>query len=324
MKVALIGGVSSTLITLNILNKYGIKSVDVYGYEPINSSNVSGYRNLMEKALLFGYSYIGFDKINIKASEIKNARYDYIFVVGLSQLVADEIILSAKIGCIGFHPTKLPKGRGRAPIAWLILEENEGAATFFQIQPDQDADAGPILAQSCFMIDRENDTVASVEKKILDNIVLALDELLPKLLIGVWEAIEQDRSLATEYGVRKIQDGYIDWTAKREAIKKHIRSAIPPHPGAFAFIGGEVFQVRLSTIKNYPEIKGVIGRVLKKDGRNYLVQVADGCIWIETDYELRVGMQLGVCNPYEFYVLNKKIKCLENEVCRLVKKIDAL
>lgn len=324
MKVALIGGVSSTLTALKMLNKYGFQSVKVYGYEPLNSSNVSGYRNLREKALLCGYSYKGFDKINIHASEIKSAEYDYIFIVGLSQLVSNEIILSAKIGCIGFHPTKLPKGRGRAPIAWLILEENEGAATFFQIQPDQDADAGPILAQSSFNVDRECDTAATIEKKILDNIVIALDELLPRLLVGDWVVKEQDNYLSSEYGIRKPNDGFIDWRSDSEKIEKHIRSAMSPHPGAFAFIGYDVFEVQLSSKKDLPNIKGVVGRVLKKNGSDYLIQTGNGCLWIETNYELKVGSQLGVYGPYELYLLNKRVKALEDEVGRLVNKIDSL
>jgi methionyl-tRNA formyltransferase len=323
MRIALIGGVSSTLTTLFMLHKHGFLFVDVYGYEPKNPKIVSGYRSLEDESIRFGYSYNAFDKINDHAADIINAEYDYIFVVGLSQLVSNDIIISAKKICIGFHPTKLPKGRGRAPMAWLILEENEGAATFFQIKPNQAADAGPILEQSFFSVDK-NDTVATLERKVLDNIAIALDHLLPKLFLDNAVAVEQDNSMSSEYGVRKPQDGYINWQDSCEDIKKNIRAAVFPHPGAFAFVGHESFEVWLPSRQEPENIKGVIGRVLVKDDDNYLIQAGDGCVWIETGYALNVGMQLGVYGPYEIYLLNKKVKALEDEIFRIVNKIDCI
>lgn len=322
MKIALIGGVSSTLTTLRALYRHGFSFVDVYGYEPVNPDIVSGYKNLKNDAQCFGYSYRGFRKINDHAPEIKTGDYDVIMVVGLSQLVSDEIILNAKIGCVGFHPTKLPRGRGRAPVAWLILSENEGSATFFQIKPDQDADAGPILVQSIFSVDRANDTAASIEEKILNHINIALDDWLPKLALGEWTPKEQDHSLSSEYGIRKLEDGFINWLNNVDQIKRHIRSAISPHPGAFAFIGSHAFKIQFSSKNDITNISGVEGRVLKKEGNNYLIQAGDGCVWIETDMELKIGTQLGVIRPYEIFLLNEKIVQLEEKINQLTSQIE--
>ena len=56
---------------------------------------------------------------------------DLLFVTGLSQIVKPPLLNLPRIGCIGFHPTWLPKGRGRAPLGWLVLDGVPGAATFF-------------------------------------------------------------------------------------------------------------------------------------------------------------------------------------------------
>lgn len=64
--------------------------------------------------------------------QIRKSSVDILFVVGLSQLIDEDIIRMPRFGCVGFHPTKLPKGRGRAPMAWLILDRGEGAATFLK------------------------------------------------------------------------------------------------------------------------------------------------------------------------------------------------
>lgn len=321
MKIALIGGVSSTLVTLKMLYKHNYDSVDVYGYEPSDKKNVSCYNELKDDAGRCGYKYYGFKKINDYSDSIIKESYDFIFVVGLSQLVSDKIILSAKQACIGFHPTKLPKGRGRAPIAWLILEGvTESAVTFFRINPESGADSGEIIEQIEYKIDKENDTVSEIEQKILAGIENALHILLPKLKKGKYTLSEQDESLFTEYGLRKPDDGYIDWSKDCEYIRSHIRSSMPPHPGAYAFIDTESFEVKISEKEAIQNIKGVIGRVLKVQGDHYLIQTGDGCIWIQTSKKLKVGCQLGVYRPYEIYQINNRIKNLEEKIDTIIKK----
>lgn len=53
--------------------------------------------------------------------KIKYLDTDFIFGIGLSQLISKEIINSEREYAVGLHPTKLLKYRGRAAIPWLIL-----------------------------------------------------------------------------------------------------------------------------------------------------------------------------------------------------------
>lgn len=320
IKVALIGGVSSTMVTLKMLHRHNYDYVDVYGYEPLERKNVSCYNELKDDAGRCGYKYHGFNKINDYCDLIYKESYDFIFVVGLSQLVSDKIILSAKQASIGFHPTKLPKGRGRAPIAWLILEgETESAVTFFKINPESDADSGEILEQITYKIDKDNDTVSTLENKILTGLEAALHILLPKIKKGIYNLSDQDESKSTEYGVRKPEDGFIDWSKDCEYIRAHIRSSMPPHPGAYAFIDTESFEVRVSDKEENNNIKGVVGRILKVQQDHYLIQAGDGCIWVQTSKKLKVGNQLGVYRPYEIYQINRRIKNLEEKINEIIK-----
>ena len=64
--------------------------------------------------------------------QIRKSSVDILFVVGLSQLIDEDIIRMPRFGCVGFHPTKLPKGRGRAPMAWLILDRGEALLHFLK------------------------------------------------------------------------------------------------------------------------------------------------------------------------------------------------
>jgi methionyl-tRNA formyltransferase len=57
---------------------------------------------------------------------------DYLFVLGWSQIINKEIINTPTKGCIGNHPTHLPRDRGRAPVIWqLIRGYRKSAVTFF-------------------------------------------------------------------------------------------------------------------------------------------------------------------------------------------------
>ena len=157
MRVGVIGSVGSSLLTLQKLVEYSFNIVGVWGYEPHSTLNVSGYCSMRKLAEDNKISYYPFVKINSNdiKEQIRKSSVDILFVVGLSQLIDEDIIRMPRFGCVGFHPTKLPKGRGRAPMAWLILDRGEGAATFFKI--DTKADEGDIFVQEPFCIDDKDD-----------------------------------------------------------------------------------------------------------------------------------------------------------------------
>ncbi|HJV84468.1 MAG TPA: formyltransferase family protein [Noviherbaspirillum sp.] len=322
MKLALIGAVHSTLLTLQKLIQHGMTPHRVYGYEPDDTSQVSGYASLRAPCIEHGVAYTPFRKINAHAEEIAAAGYDLIFVIGLSQLVSEAIIASARMGCIGFHPTCLPKGRGRAPIAWLVLEENVGASTLFLI--DREADAGPVFRQVPFAILPEDDA-GTIEAKALQALASALDDWLPALKRGEWDPLPQDERLVTEYGRRAPEDGWIDWHRDAREIDRLIKASTRPHPGAFTFSGARRLFIWQSTIETGLAIKGVPGRILKmtSDGRA-LVQARNGLLWIN-DYSfghdaawqedgLRVGMRLGYCPENEIHALRRELDLIKGRL----------
>ena len=315
MRVGLIGAVNSTSATLNSLIEHQMNIVLVMGYEPKNSTNVSGWSDLRQISQLNGLNYIGFSKINQHVEDIKAADLDVLFVVGLSQLVSQDIIDAARVGTVGFHPTDLPKGRGRAPIAWLVANKEDGAANFFVI--NEIADSGPILVKQRFSIS-DNDDAADVEAKILVAIKEALDQWLPKLKAGLWDPVPQQHDNASEYGVRKPEDGLIRWEDSAYNIDRLIKAAAPPHPGAFSFIkGGKVLLLR-SRVEPNLDIQGCVGRVLKVVNGELLVQTGNGLIWIEK-YQLdgkepRVGDKLGYFTELEIFNLYQQIEEIKTKL----------
>jgi methionyl-tRNA formyltransferase len=319
MKVGLIGGVSSTIATLKKLLSFDFNIACVFGYKPSKNMLVSGYVDMEEFCTLHSISFYPFTSINNEAEKIQNMDIDVLFVVGLSQIVSAEIIHSASVLTIGFHPTLLPKGRGRAPIAWLVNDLSDGAATFFQLtdKPDQ----GNILVQEKFKLN-ESDDAGSVEMKIISAINNALDIFLPNLKKNTWSATPQDEILVTEYGVRKPEDGMIDWNNSAESIDRLIKAATTPHPGAFSYLKNSKIIIYRSKVESDGNIKGVVGRVLKVKERDVLVQTGYGLIWINSyladdNSTLRTGDFLGYKVDIEINQLKSEINQLKSEINQL-------
>lgn len=315
--IIVIGAVHSTAETINSLVNNGLKPKGILGFKPEDTTNVSGWSDLESIAKQHNIPFKPFQKINDSehlewAKEIKP---DIIFAVGFSQLLKKDWLDMPKLGCVGFHPTKLPKGRGRAPIAWLVLNENEGASTFFLM--GKGADDGPIFVQKSFSID-EKDDAKTVEQKILSSLKQALDDWLPKLKNGKWNPIPQDETQATWYEKRTPDDGLIDWDQSVKAIDRLVKASTNPHPGAFTYHDFEKVIVWESEVEENLNIQGVVGRILLKDNeKGLLVQCGEGLLWLtklsKDISEFKVGQKLGFDPQIEIEKIWKEIKRLKNE-----------
>ena len=136
MKTILIGAVTTTRRVLETMVEVNFPISYVFSLDDAVSENVSDYDPVFETAEKFNVPYKKFKKINDEENVkiIKEIDPDYIFVIGLSQLVKDEIINAARKGVVGFHPAPLPKYRGRATNVWQqLLGVKESAVSVFFI-----------------------------------------------------------------------------------------------------------------------------------------------------------------------------------------------
>lgn len=205
---------------------------------------------------------------------------DVVMVIGWSQLCDARFRAIPRLGCIGFHPSALPRMRGRAVIPWTILRgETEGGASLFWL--GEGADDGDIALQRLFPLDPEAETARSY----YDKVVAALREMLPdlaaRLAAGEMPRQPQDHSKASLCARRGPEDGCIDWRAPAREVHRLIRAAGPPYPGAFTHLtGGDritLTAARLTPREGY--YLGLPGQVQDLDGRRFTVACGDGaCI----------------------------------------------
>lgn len=319
IRAAVVGAVGSSAVAARHIAKSGIQLVGIAGHEPRQEE--SHLRSLAKELTV---DYFGFERVNDKSvvDQLQAWDVDFLFVVGLSQLVSSEILSTAHRGCVGYHPTALPKGRGRAPVAWIALGQVPAASTLFEIA--EHADSGGILEQVPFQVTEDMDA-ADVTAECLRTLAQAMDQLLPKLQRLDWSPVPQDDSLATFLGKRDPGDGLINWQLSAREVDALIRAAAPPHPGAYVYSKGERLRVlRSGGVVEEPKAAGVVGKVLRKIGEHYEVQCGDGVVRIGEIFNdlgepvhLRDGTLLGTRVEDELHALKKKVQELEAIVSNL-------
>lgn len=325
-RIVVAGATLSTALTLKALIKHGAPVVGVLQLREASAHTVTGFEVLDAIAAPVGIPCVTFRNINDAAivAQVREWQPDLMFVVGLSQLVAAELLAVPKYGSIGFHPTFLPAGRGRAPLAWLVFDGVPGAATFFLM--DEGTDSGPIFAQRPFEIS-PRDYAADVTRKLEAAIVSALDEWLPKLLAGEWNPRPQDEVLATYNGKRGPDDGLIDWHRSAIEIQTLVRATSDPHPGAYCYLGDRKLIVWRAELEPHLPWRGVPGRVLLTcPDRGSLVQTGEGLLWLtRTQFAdeseivapqsvAKVGVRLGYVVEDEIAKLKARLATLETRI----------
>lgn len=326
VRIALAGSVGSSRRTLAALLRHGAHVVGVLELDEGAAAGVSDYAPLADLAEEAQVPCLAFRQVNSPPviQSVRDWQPDLLFVVGLSQLVGEDLLTIPTRGCVGFHPTWLPHGRGRAPLAWLTLDGHGGAATFFLLEAE--ADSGPILAQEPFEIGPHDDATA-VAESLLQATDRALDAWLPRLIRGEWSARPQDHSQATWFGRRTPEDGHIDWNATADDIVRLIRASTHPHPGAYTYVRGERLRIWQAQVAQTDAWRGVPGRILDADGSRLLVQAGGGLVQIQqcsfdepsarTMPRLRVGLKLADSPDDEVFQLRRKVAQLEARLAQI-------
>ena len=168
--------------------------------------------------------------------QVKALRPDLILVIGWSQIIPQELVHAAPLGCVGLHYSLLPARRGGAPLFWALRDGlTESGMTLFYL--NEKIDAGDVIAQKRFPIDR-HDTA----RTLLDKIVVAAPELLSETIhlieSGKAPRIKQDESRATTTTRRTPSESLIQGSYSLEELHNFIRALAPPYPSAFTFLGG--------------------------------------------------------------------------------------
>ena len=252
--------------------------------------NVSGYFDYREIAvkhdipIYIPKAYDLNDQTDIKF--FIDGKFDLVIPGGWQRLFPSKILSTLSIGSLGLHgsPDLLPKGRGRSPMNWSLIE---GKCRFimhlFLMNPD--IDDGDIIEIQDFDITEFDDIETMYFKYGLVYKQLLLKKL-PAILKGSFSTIQQ-KGVPSFYPKRNAEDGLIDWEELDIwQIYNFVRAQTRPYPGAFAKIGENLIRIwKCRPFDTRIRFDGAMyGTVVEKFSGKLLIQCRGGLLLVD-DWE---------------------------------------
>lgn len=209
---------------------------------------------------------------------------DLLFVVGWSRLVEQRVLDVPSIAALGMHPAPLPRGRGRAPIAWSLIKGLDTTAlSLFHLV--EEADAGDLVGQRPIDIELDDDA-ASLYATVVDAGRELIREYYPRLEGGEVPRVPQNDARATWWPKRVPKHGLIDWRQSSRTVYDWIRGQSHPYPGAYSYLGGRRVTVWEANPPTGERVFTEPGEIRGRDGDVLRVGVWEGEIELT---QLQVG-----------------------------------
>ena len=196
-------------------------------------------------------------------------------VMAFVQEFISQTVLDLPVhGTIQYHPSLLPRHRGRSAINWAIIqgETTTGISIFW---PDEGMDTGPILLQREVEIGPD-DTVGSLYRdKMYDLGIDMLVESVALVSAGKAPKLAQDESVVTYERPAQGRLARIDWRRPLAEVYNLIRGC-DPSPGAWTRLGDKRFA--LTDAQPLPGVAGDPGVISRIDADGLVVGTADGAV----------------------------------------------
>jgi len=229
------------------------------------------------------------------AAEIESHDPDLLFVVGWSRLVEARILDIPRVAALGMHPAPLPRGRGRAPIAWTLIKGlDETALSCFHLV--EAADAGDLVGQRPIDVDVDDDAASLYEKVVAAGRDI-VQESYPRFESGEVPRKPQDETRATWWPKRTPDQGLIDWRQSPLDVYNWIRGQSHPYPGAFSYLDGRRVTVWAANPPDCDRVFATPGEICYRDGETLGVAAWEGVVeltrvHVEEGTELPAGQLL--------------------------------
>jgi len=160
---------------------------------------------------------------------------DAIVLAAYGQILPREALGIPRLGPINLHASLLPRHRGPAPIAWAILEGDEGTGVSV-MRMEERLDTGPVYAQQRVPIAAE-DTLESLEDKLAAAGAQLMAATLLRIEAGLKPEPQADAGV-THARRLTTDDGRLDLnTLSAVDVDRRVR-ALNPDPGVWIDVAG--------------------------------------------------------------------------------------
>ncbi|MCO4770390.1 MAG: hypothetical protein KDA24_10200 [Deltaproteobacteria bacterium] len=178
----------------------------------------------------FGIEVAFIDRIEKDGAEVLRAwAPDHVVMAGWRQIVPAEVLDIPRRGFVSFHPTKLPYGRGPAPLINQILAGVEDSAMSL-MYTDDGVDSGDLIGQGPFQIGPDDHAEDVYAKIVAQGVALGIKHL-PQLARGNAPRLAQSSDDAVVFP-KPSRANWIDLGESLQSTYARIRALSRPYRGA--------------------------------------------------------------------------------------------
>lgn len=300
-KIVMVGCLESGWEVVRFLLEHGVR-MDYFvtiSREKAVQQQVAGYASFEDLAAQHGILVYTAEKYSLKGDRdiafFREHRFDLVVQGGWQRLFPKEILQTLSVGAVGIHGSAdfLPKGRGRSPINWSLIEGRQRFILHYFLMR-AGVDDGDVFHYETFDINAW-DTCRTLYYKNSLITQRALLEWIPKLLAGRLKVYSQ-QGMPTYYPKRSPEDGRIDWARDVFAVYNFIRALTAPYPGAFTMMGPEKLTIWKAQpfdtrIGYFEKQQGEVVEVFKTG--DAVVNCSGGLLLI-TEYEGSLRLDVGM------------------------------
>ncbi|MFF3754665.1 methionyl-tRNA formyltransferase [Streptomyces sp. NPDC002018] len=171
-------------------------------------------------------------------------------------------------GTLNVHDSLLPAYAGFSPLIWALINgEPEVGVTAHRM--DAELDAGDIVFQRSVPVGA-TDTATDLFHRTVDLIGPIVTDSLDAIASGTARWVPQDRSRASFFHKRAIEDSRIDWSWPAEDLERLIRAQSDPYPNAFTHHRGRPIRI-VSAAVSEARYGGTPGRIFIREGDGVVI-----------------------------------------------------
>lgn len=188
----------------------------------------------------------------------------------------DKEILDNKI-IINTHPSILPKYRGRHSLVWAMLNFEEYLGFSIHLMNEK-MDDGDLLAQ--FKLKYDGESSKQIMDMFDDYVLNNLGAIVKKYIDGKIKPTRQDRSQATWFCKRNINDCVIDFEKNKRYIEALFKALVDPYPLPMVRVKNFLYEVLDFEILNI-NYSTHIGQVVNLDEAGVYIKTIDAILLIK-------------------------------------------
>ncbi|WP_219467234.1 methionyl-tRNA formyltransferase [Nonomuraea rhizosphaerae] len=201
-------------------------------------------------------------------TSLKEADPDIIVANNWRTWIPPEIFTLPRHGTLNVHDSLLPAYAGFSPLIWALINGEEKVGVTAHLM-DEELDAGDIILQRAVPVGPA-DTATDLFHRTVDLIGPIVRDALMLIDTGRATPITQDRSKASFFHKRSVEDSRIDWTWPAQDIERLVRAQSDPYPNAYTFYRGERLRVLKASVSK-GVYGGTPGRVFIREGDGVVI-----------------------------------------------------